>query len=249
MKLLHYCLLFFLPAGFACCSPRYALTGETKKEYHVDSSLLVDSGIIKEYLPYKQRLDSAINRVIGISAQALTKGYDAPETLMGDFFCDALMQQAGEMGAQADFCLATKGGLRSTLPKGNITVGAVFEVMPFENELVVVDLTGSDMRKVLDFIAASGGQPVSGLQMTIRSKQQYTASINGQPFDEQRSYKMLTYDYLASGGDHLDFLRPIPHTVLGKKVRDALMDYIGSQTTAGKQINTSIDGRIVLAKD
>lgn len=60
---------------------------------------------------------------------------------------------------------------------------------------------------------------------------------------------MLTYDYLASGGDHLDFLCPLPRVALDKKVRDALIDYIGSLTAAGKQINASIDGRITIAKD
>lgn len=167
MKLFNYYLPVLFSAGLFCCSPHYVLTGETKGEYHLDSSLAADSGVIREYLPYKQRLDSAMNKVIGGSAQALTKAYDAPETLLGDFFCDALLQQATNMGFTVDFCLATKGGLRAPLPKGDITVGEIFELMPFENELVTVDLSGADMRTVLDFIAASGGQPVAGLRMTI----------------------------------------------------------------------------------
>lgn len=236
-----------LVIALSSCSSHLALTGNSKQEYRMDATLPDDPNIVKEYLPYKQRLDSSMNVVIGTTDKALTKEYDAPETLLGDFFCEALMQQAGKLGTAADFCLATKGGLRADLPKGAITVGKIYELMPFENELVTVSLKGTDVRKILDFIAHSGGQPEAGIRMIIRSGKPTDVLIQGRPFEENRNYTLLTYDYLAAGAEHLDFLRDLPRQVLHKKVRDALLDYIRDQTAAGKQINTQTDGRIIIA--
>ncbi|HVU94687.1 MAG TPA: 5'-nucleotidase [Puia sp.] len=235
-----------LAMAISSCSPRFALTGASKKEYRMDASLPDDRGVAQEYLPYKRQLDSAMNIVVGTSDQHLTKPYDSAETLLGDFFCEALMQQARQLGAAPDICLATKGGLRADLPRGPITVGKVYELMPFENELVTVTLKAPEVRKLLDFIAASGGQPEAGIRMTIRAKKAVDASIGGRPFNENRPYILLTYDYLATGAEHLDFLRGLPQQHLHKKVRDALLDHIRQQTAANKNINIQTDGRVTV---
>ncbi len=246
IKITGIAVLGFILMELSSCSSRFILTGNSKKEYRMDSLQSADPEIVTEYLPYKRQLDSSMNTVIGTTEKALTKEYDTPETLLGDFFCEALIQQARLIGVTADFCLATKGGLRSSLPAGNITVGNIFELMPFENELVTVTLKGSDVRKVIEFIARSGGQPEAGIRMTIRSKTALSVSINGQPPDENRIYTMLTYDYLAGGAEHLDFLRGLPQQKLQKKVRDALLEYVRNQTAAGKKINLNTDGRIII---
>lgn len=187
-----------------------------------------------------------MNRVIGQTDQELTKTSD-PETLIGDFFSDAILAEGLKKDPTIQFTLSTKGGLRTSFPKGNITVSNVFELMPFENELVVLKLSGASVQKVIDFIVKSNGQPVAGIRMNIKDKKASDVMIAGKPFDINQSYNLLTYDYLANGAEGLEFLSEATERKnIDKKVRDALIDYINGLTSAGKTINTQLDGRIVV---
>lgn len=231
------------------CNRHFSVSGNQYKEYSIDQQTGVDSALVKYYLPYKKQVEAEMSRVIGRSDVALTKPSE-PETLMGDFFSDAILTEGLKKDPGIQFTLATKGGLRTTFPKGDLTVSHAFELMPFENELVVLTLTGANAQKVIDFIARSEGQPTAGITMKIKNKKAYDVFIGGKPFDINQHYKLLTYDYLANGGDNLDCLsNPVESKVIDKKVRDAVIDYIGDLTRAGKTINTKLDGRIIVVND
>ena len=228
------------------CLAQQTLVKSNRGEYHIDSAITADSGIIKEYLPYKQKLDAQMNEVIGHCAQELTKNYELPETLLGDFFSDAVLTEGRKIDPQIDFAMpSTKGGLRNTLPKGAIHLSDVFELMPFENETVVLKLKGTDVELLLAAIAHTGGQPVAGIRMKIDNEKPADVLINGQPFDPSKTYYVLTSDYVANGGDHINGLQnPLEKKVLGLKIRDALIMYIKENTAQHKIINADLDGRI-----
>ena len=117
--------------------------------------------------------------------------------------------------------------------------------MPFENELVSLKLQGTEVEQLFNFIAASGGQPLAGVRMKIVSQKPTDVLINGQPFDRDKTYTVLTSDYVAGGGDKaVGFRNPLERKVLGLKVRDALINYIKANTASGKVINAELDGRI-----
>lgn len=238
--------LVFGPVLLSSCNRHFTVSGNQYKEYAIDQSAGVDSSLVKYYLPYKKQMDAEMNRVIGQTDQELTKTSD-PETLIGDFFSDAILAEGLKKDPTIQFTLSTKGGLRTSFPKGNITVSNVFELMPFENELVVLKLSGASVQKVIDFIVKSSGQPVSGIRMNIKDKKATDVMIAGKPFDINQSYNLLTYDYLANGAEGLEFLSEATERKnIDKKVRDALIDYINGLTSAGKTINTQLDGRIVV---
>ena len=238
--------LVFVPALLLSCSRHFSVSGNQYKEYAIDQSVGVDSSLVNYYFPYKKQMEREMDRVIGQSDQEITKTSD-PETLMGDFFSDAILTEGLKKDATIQFTLSTKGGLRTSFPKGNITVSKVFELMPFENELVVLKLSGASVQKVIDFIVKSNGQPVAGLRMNIKDKRATDVMIAGKPFDVNQSYNLLTYDYLANGAEGLEFLsEALERKNIDKKVRDALIDYINGLTNAGKTINTQLDGRIVV---
>lgn len=238
--------LVFGPILMSSCNRHFTVSGNQYKEYAVDQSVGTDSSLVKYYLPYKKQMDAEMNRVIGQTDQELTKTSD-PETLIGDFFSDAILAEGLKKDPTIQFTLSTKGGLRTSFPKGNISVSNVFELMPFENELVVLKLSGASVQKVIDFIAKSGGQPVAGIRMNIKDKKATDVMIAGKPFDVNQSYNLLTYDYLANGAEGLEFLSEATERKnIDKKVRDALIDYINGLTSAGKTINTQLDGRIVV---
>lgn len=239
--------MFLLPAiiaTFAGCGSHYALVRSRRGEYHIDSTLKADSGVIKAYLPYKQKMEAQMSAVLGQSAKNMEPNYDR-ESLLGNFYADATDAEAKKL-VTFDFAIpTTKGGLRYAIPKGNITLSTIFELMPFENELLLIKLKGTDVEELLNFIAESNGQPVSGIRLKIKDKKPVEVVINGQPFDRNKTYLVLTSDYLANGGDNTKgFASPIERKPVGLRVREALINYVKQQTAAGKQINTELDGRI-----
>jgi len=236
-----------LSLGVTSCSRYFAPQGNaTYTEVQIDSQLTEDPAYLKLYAPYKAQLDAEMNRVIGHADVALTKPANAPETRLGNFFSDAMLAEGKKQDPAAELSFGTKGGLRIELQKGAITIGNLFELMPFENEMVLLELSGESVIQLAQFIAASGGQPVSGLRMKIANDKATDITVAGKPLDPSRTYKLITYDYLANGGDNARGLgQPISRVDLGQKVREALIDYVSEQEKAGKHINTQLDGRIV----
>jgi 2',3'-cyclic-nucleotide 2'-phosphodiesterase (5'-nucleotidase family) len=230
----------------SACSTSYQVIKTNREEYNINNKVAVDSSIIKTYLPYKVQLDAEMNKVIGYSEVNLTKGSNLPESVLGNFFADAIMHQAKKIIPHIDFALpTTKGGLRNDIVKGPIIISSIFELMPFENELVIVELNGAAVQKMLQMIAATNGQPVAGLKMNIKDKMPENVLINGKPFDVTRTYRVLTSDYIANGGDSMQgFANPISRKNIGLLVRDALLKEVAEIQQAGKMINASLDGRI-----
>ena len=226
------------------CQSHYALVKSGRSEYPIDSTVTVDSAVIKTYLPYKQKMQATMSAVIGKSVVNMEPNTDR-ESLLGDFYADAAASEAKKLVA-FDFAIpTTKGGLRNAIPKGNITLSNLFELMPFENELVLIKLKGADVEELLNFIAVSDGQPVNGIRLKIKDKKPVEVIINGQPFDHDKTYLVLTSDYMANGGDNTrGFASPMERKPIGLRVRDALVNYVKQQTAAGKPINAQLDGRI-----
>jgi 2',3'-cyclic-nucleotide 2'-phosphodiesterase (5'-nucleotidase family) len=241
--------VIFATTFLSSCNRHLSVTKSEYAQYGIDASTEQDSSVIGFYLPYKQKMEAEMSRVIGQTDRALTKPAE-PETLMGNYFADAMLTEGRKKEPATQFTLATKGGLRTTFPKGNITVSNVFELMPFENEVVILKLSGESVQKLIDFIASKNGQPVSGIRMKIRDNKAFDVTIAGEPFDSSKTYNLLTYDYLADGGDELSFLKqPIERRDIGIKVRDAILENINDLTSQGKKITAQLDGRIVIVKD
>ena len=188
-----------------------------------------------------------MNRVVGEASGDLVKSSD-PETSLGNFYADAILAEARKIEPAIEFSFpTTKGGIRNSIPKGAITVSHVFELMPFDNEMVILKLSGTSVQKMIDYLAASHGQPVSGIRMKVKDKKAYDVTIGGKPFDVSRNYLMVTSDYIANNGDDQSSLaNPLERRNAGKIIRTALLDYIGEQTKNGKKIIPQTDGRIII---
>jgi 2',3'-cyclic-nucleotide 2'-phosphodiesterase (5'-nucleotidase family) len=212
-----------------------------------DDSLTIE--IIK---PYKAQIDSQMNEILAYSEIYMYK--DQPEGLLNDFIADLILIKGNEYlkknnNLTASICMLNIGGLRSSLPKGAITMRNVYELMPFENELVAVELSGSKVKMLLNYLAQKGGMPESGITMSIKENSFFNAYIQGIPFDENKNYLTITSDYLAQGGDDMSFfLAPISYYPLGIKVRDAIIDYLKEQTQKGNTVSTQLDKRIYYEK-
>ncbi|RZL46216.1 MAG: hypothetical protein EOP00_15665 [Pedobacter sp.] len=239
-------VLAILLVLFGSCTTKYAVVKSNREEQNINSSLPVDSGIIKTYLPYKVKVEAEMNEVIGYTEVVLSKSSSLPESVLGNFFADAVYHQSKKLEPNVDFVFpTTTGGIRNDIAKGPITVSSIYELMPFENQLVLFNLKGEDALKVITYIAARGGQPVSGLKFNIKDKMPQNIVINGNAFDITKNYWVIASDYIASGGDDaVGFATPITRKNIGLLVRDALLKEVKEIQAAGNKINAKLDGRI-----
>ncbi|MGF1924257.1 MAG: 5'-nucleotidase C-terminal domain-containing protein [Bacteroidia bacterium] len=230
----------------SCAVKHYNIVKTNRDEYAINDKVGVDSAMLTSYLPYKKALDEEMTKVIGYTDIAIVKRSALPESLLGNFFADAVLKQARKIQANIDFAIpSTTGGLRNDIPKGAITIADIFQLMPFENEAVVLSLKGRDVFELLKFIAVTGGQPVAGIKMNIRNSQPENVVINGKIFDIEKEYNVLTADFLASGGDDTKgFANPVARKNLGLKIRDALLKEVTETHLAGEKIKVKLDGRI-----
>ncbi|WP_398451641.1 5'-nucleotidase C-terminal domain-containing protein [Sphingobacterium thalpophilum] len=227
------------------CSKQLYPTQKDFRQYSINSEVQADPTVVSIYEPFKQKMEAEMNRVIGHAGKGLTKD-KTPETLMGNFFCEALLWMSDHFAHNpADLAFATKGGIRNDLKAGDITVGHIFEVMPFENTLTVIELKGSQIRQLADYIAKTHGQPIAGMTLMISANGAQDIKIKGQPIDDNKLYKLVTYDYLANGGDNLTLLtQSVSRINYPQRMREGLIEYVSQLTKEGKEVNAVLDGRI-----
>lgn len=239
--------LAFLTLGtlllFPGCKTRMALSRSEKALYPITADQPKDSSILAYYLPYKLNLDSQMRKVVAVSAIEIVKG--KPEGPLNNFMADAMYTTGKLKNIPFDVAYTNYGGLRTPLPKGDIPLFKVFELMPFENLITTVKFSGADMQSFFNYVAASGGDPISGARFIIKDKKALNVTINGQPLDLKKDYILLTSDYMANGGDGGEiFFKATDKKTYEIKLRDALLIYMEQHTREGKKLNPVKDGRI-----
>jgi 2',3'-cyclic-nucleotide 2'-phosphodiesterase (5'-nucleotidase family) len=238
-------LNFWLGASLflGACSQQLRISKTQKQLYPITVAITPDSAMEAFVTPYRHKLDSVMNDVVAVSAKEIQK--DRPEGPLNNFFADAMYQSGKAWNLKFDFAYTNYGGLRISLPKGEIYRYKIFELMPFENAVTLVNFKGDDIQAFFDFMAAGGGDPISGATYVIDGKRATDIVINGQPFDKTKNYVVLTSDYMANGGDGgAIFGKEIARTDLTYKLRDALFLYLEKKQKAGEKLNPVNDGRI-----
>lgn len=232
--------------GLWACQPTTYLANIEENSPQVDTTMAVDTSIENLIAPYKKQLEATMNIKIGETAQTLPS--DRPESLLGNFIADALhVQSEAYFGKSIDLTYTNKSGLRiPALNKGDITNGNIFELMPFDNMMVVLLLDYETLMQLIEHFVKKGGEPVSHhFRMVIKDGKPTNITLNGKPLDKNKTYKVATTDYLANGGDRLDFLKDKKRANLQVTYRDAVIEYIKAETAKGNIIDAKLDGRVV----
>lgn len=253
MKTTHYSLLFssLLLGAFLLCSCQRTPVRITSVEtdlIHIDSTLdaIQDTAYLNYLIPIRENLDRHLNIPLGTSVEVMERGRINSRLL--NWACDALAACARRYyDGEVDMAVVNAGGLRCDWPAGDITFYHVFELMPFDNELVILTLTGRDLYELAENCVVQGGQGVSeefhvvGLNGQVES-----VLLDGQPIEAERLYHVATSDYLSGGADGLSALTKFSERVMtGKKIRDLYIEYIAEHPT----IKADIDDRMIIQDD
>ena len=222
-------LALVLPVALAIagCRSHYEVSEITRSRLLIDSRYdTQDTEAHKFLAPYTHKVDSLMSPVVGTVARDLP--VRRPE------------------GAHPDFAVYNMGGIRASLAKGKVTIGDVVDVAPFDNKLCLLTLTGAQVTRLFEQIAAVGGEGVSHeVALVISSDHKLvSATVGGKPIDPNASYRIATLDYLAQGNDKLDAFKQKTQLVSPQteenNVRYIIMDYFRTHGT----VDAAIEGRI-----
>jgi 2',3'-cyclic-nucleotide 2'-phosphodiesterase (5'-nucleotidase family) len=247
MKLLP--VKHFVIIVLALCNGLFAVSQNTTLDYNsykISKENRVDSSYIRMLQPYKDSLSKQMDKVIGFAVNTMYK--KQPECALGNLMADCVRTMAEKKyNKTVDVGMVNFGGIRSYISKGDITVGKVFELMPFDNMLIIQQLRGDTLQLLLNRIAEKGGWPISGLTMQIKGNQALNVVVGGKALDSLAYYTVANSDYIANGGDDCNMLKPIPQTNGGYIIRDAIVDYIKMITEQGNPIDAKTEKRITYA--
>lgn len=203
-----------------------------------------DSQALAIIAPYKVSVDSVMSPVLGMSRVAMNP--NRPESLLSNWAADVMVEGSTATGLPAaDMGLVNIGGLRNNMPKGIVRKGDVILISPFENSLVVLEMKGKDLLRLMQNIAAVGGEGVSSSVRLVISKQGklISATINGEKISHKRTYTVATLDYLAEGNDKMYALKKAKKRhEIGLKTRDVMIESIIKH----RIIDAKMEGRIVI---
>lgn len=195
--------------------------------------------------PYSDSVQVRMNEVIAVVATPLEK--KSGESTLGNIMTDAMLAMANRKFDQpVDAAFINSGGIRiNQVPVGPLTRGKVFEMMPFDNLLLVQEMKGSVLLQFLQHIARGSGWPAAGIVCHIRNRQVEAVWIQGVPLDTAKTYRIANSDYVINGGDGVNMLRNLPTQNKGYLLRDALLAYFGEKGKANIPLRSQLEGRIV----
>lgn len=243
-------LYFFI--AISCKQKKLHLTKIEASKTEITDSLEIDSDIDAFIAPFRNHIEKDLDSVLAYSTNTYSKSMGDFNTAIGNFMADAIYEEANPIfnkrtGKNIDMVILNHGGIRSIISKGDIKTRTAYELMPFENSIVVVALKGSQIDSLTYYLSHNKkAHPVSKLQLTINENFNIVeSSINGNIIESNKTYYVATNDFLYNGGDDMNFFKPNDSLyVLNYKVRSALIDHFKRIDT----LSPTIDNRFIQIK-
>lgn len=225
-------LLFFALLPGIACNTSYQSQSLAYQSYRVSNNLQKDAEAQQLIQPYSDEVNKTMNNIIGYADHSLEK------IELGKFMVDAFLEMAIEKyQVKVDAAFMNPGGIRlNQLPAGNITNGKIYELMPFDNILILQKMKGTELQEFLDHTAARGGWPVNGIRMEIKDLKAINVWVGDHKLDMNGSYTIANSDFVANGGDDAAMLSTIPQITNGYLVRDAIFDHVKKLKSQGFNI-------------
>lgn len=233
----------------ACRQQRLHLDRIATSQVQIDSTLGEVDSLEVFIEPYRKHLNEVLDTPLCYAPQTLSKSEGKHNTTMGNLMADILLRQGDKIfrmreNIPVDMAIMNHGGIRAAISKGPVSERTAYEVMPFENGLVVVALKGTTVEKMVEFLINAGvPHPISGLKIRLDSEGRLESlRIQGEPLDPNKTYYVATSDYLIGGGDGMTFFQE--YEALYKtdyKIRNAMVDYFKEIDT----LRSRVDDRFI----
>jgi 2',3'-cyclic-nucleotide 2'-phosphodiesterase (5'-nucleotidase family) len=244
-------IVVFITIGvfFSCKENPLSISEIRGRQLPITDSLPTVDSLEAFVAPYRERVNEVLDSTLAYAPHAITKTDGAYNTTAGNLMADVVLQEANPIfrartGREIDFVLLNHGGIRSVISPGPVSARTAYQVMPFDNTIVVAEMNGKAVRELVAFlIQADMPHPIAGIQIVMgKDKRLQEVNIQGVPFDENRNYYIATSSYLTQGGDDMVFFRDAQSlTETDYYIRNALIDYFKKVDT----LNPKLDDRFI----
>jgi len=245
MRITHFFILLYFFVFLNC----FKIEGE---QISISDTLRLNSEIEAFIKPYRKHIQKDLDSVLAYSVDTYSKNNGYLNTAIGNFLADVIFNEANPIfksrtDKEIDMVLLNHGSIRSALNKGSISKRTAFQLMPFENSIVVVALKSSQLDSLMEYLRTEKkAHPISGLKLSIdKNYNIIQAKIRGGIIEKDKTYYVATSDYLYNGGDNMHFFKPNDSVYfLNYKVRNALIDTFNKLDT----VKPVIDNRFIQIK-
>lgn len=217
-------------AGISCKSSEVVTETSEYQFYYTISDSLKKDPVIENWLePYREIYHLEMGRPVARAHGSLTFGQ--PESSLGNLAADMIRFRAShEFQRYIHIAVINSDGLKIEFNEGIITLGHLYEFMPSDNTLVILEMEGRYVKELADEIAAKGGVPMSGMRMTIDEETATGILVNAEGLDPDKLYLVATSSYVAEGGGGFDFVKNsmlrYDYSLL---IRDIFIDHMRSR--------------------
>lgn len=239
-------ILFIILLSVSCKKDPQYLVKIEGKQLPITAKIATDKTIEDFIQPYKEKVEAEMNTVLSYTPKDLVRTDGELESTLGNLMADLCFERANPVfnsrtGKNIDFAMLNFGGIRAGITKGDIKTINAFNLMPFENSLVVVEMTAEKITELVQYlITQNKAHPISKQLKLIVKANDYNLTIHNLPLDNSKTYFVLTSDYLQNGGDNMVFFKdPVKLFKLDYKVRNSIIDYFTEIDT----IKVELDGR------
>ncbi|MDR0803050.1 5'-nucleotidase [Fluviicola sp.] len=220
MKKIIVFLFFLTGAGVTACSyhlqvkeAQQAIDGSTRSSVEMDSMIA----------PYRREMMKEFGQVIGETTTDLVTG--RPNSTLGFWICDKLIAEVKDsilFRNEPLVAFINTGGLRADLPRGQITIGDIYKVMPFDNRIVYLKLSTDKIPEMEACLKEKGGEPIGGFSL-VKGKLEFPDAA----VKEKKYFWVVTSDFLADGGDNMFFFNnPLERLDTNILLRDFIIEAV-----------------------
>jgi 5'-nucleotidase len=247
MKQFVLCFIYLVVFS---CQKQYYVNKIEGERLEINRDIESDSTVDAFIAPYRKHLNASLDSIISFAPATYSKKDGDLNTAIGNLMADAVYQECNPIfkkryNKTIDFVLLNHGGIRAVIPEGPVTLRTAYEVMPFENAVVVVGLKADAILKMVEYLSeVKRAHPLSKqINITFNSNYELEQlTIKGAPLDMNKTYYVATNDYLYNGGDKMVFFKPNEGVFdVDYKIRNVLIDYFKKTDT----LRPKIDDRFI----
>lgn len=188
---------------------------------------------------------SELKKVIAYAPEDMINDY--PESTLSNWCVDVVRDAVSKKsGMPVHFAIINFGGIRVDIPAGDVLKDDIVSMFPFKNNLCYLELQGRDIRAILEQLAASSWQAISGARCVVKDGKLVSAEIDGTPLDDERIYGVATISFLLNGGDGISVAKNAKKLdMYDGYLIDVMLPEVMELTAQGKNLEYKTDGRIV----